>query len=200
MSFWTALSLSLKNLFTKKARTLLVSIAGSIGIIGIALILAVSSGFKGYIDKVQEETLANYPLTIQSSTIDYSSLLTAMMGGGQKEDKHELDAIYADTAITDMMTEITSTFKTNDLEKFYAYLQDNYEDIEKYVNTVQYGYKISMDVYNKDKYKVAPTSPALYDIVLNFCTVYLQMSSIHPEAENKEQFGLVIIPIIMSIR
>jgi len=194
MSFWTALSLSLKNLFTKKARTLLVSIAGSIGIIGIALILAVSSGFKGYIDKVQEETLANYPLTIQSSTIDYSSLLTAMMGGGQKEDKHELDAIYADTAITEMMKEITSTFKTNDLEKFYDHLQDNYDEIKGYVNSVQYGYKISMDVYNKDKYKVSPTSPALYDIVLNFCTVYLQISSIDPEAENKEQPGLVIIP------
>lgn len=194
MSFWTALSLSLKNLITKKARTLLVSIAGSIGIIGIALILAVSSGFKGYIDKVQEETLANYPLTIQSSTIDYTSLLTAMMGGEKKENNHELDAIYADTAITEMMKEITSTFKTNDLEKFYDHLQNNYDEIKEYVNNVQYGYKISIDVYNKDKYKIAPTSPALYDIVLNFCTVYLQISSIHPEAVNKEQPGLVILP------
>ena len=191
MSFWTALSLSLKNLFTKKARTLLVSIAGSIGIIGIALILAVSSGFKGYIDRVQEETLSNYPLTIQSSTVDYSSLLTAMMGGGQKENNHENDAIYADTAITDMMKEITSTFKTNDLEKFYNHLQNNYGDIEKHVNSIQYGYKVDIDVFNKDNYQIAPNSPALYDIVLSFCTVYLQMSSINPEAENKQP-GLII--------
>jgi len=185
MSFFTALSLSFKNLLTKKARTILVSIAGSIGIIGIALILALSSGFKGYIDDVQKETLANYPLTIQSSTIDYSSLLTAMMGGGQKENKHENDGIYADTAITEMMTEITSTFKTNDLEKFYSHLQTNYDDIKDNVNNIQYGYKVNIDVYNKDKYKVAPTSPALYDIVLNFCVVFLEDTSVHPEATNK---------------
>ena len=185
MSFFTALALSFKNLLTKKARTILVSIAGSIGIIGIALILALSSGFKGYIDDVQKETLANYPLTIQSSTIDYSTLLTAMMGGGQKENKHDNDAIYADTAITEMMTEITSSFKTNDLEKFYAYLQINYEDIEEYVNTIQYGYKVDIDVYNKNKYKVAPTSPALYDIVLNFCVVFLEDTSVHPDVTNK---------------
>lgn len=191
MSFFTALSLSFKNLITKKARTILVSIAGSIGIIGIALILSLSSGFKGYIDRVQRETLANYPLTIQSSTVDYSSIINAMMGGTKKENNHKNDGIYADTAITDMMKEITSTLKTNDLEKFYAHLQDNYDDIKPYINDIQYTYNISIDIFNKDKFQLAPTSPALYDIVLNFCASYLQITSISPDVTDNMP-GLVI--------
>ncbi|MBQ8430576.1 MAG: ABC transporter ATP-binding protein, partial [Clostridia bacterium] len=193
MSFFTALSLSFKNLITKKARTILVSIAGSIGIIGIALILAVSSGFKGYIDKVQEETLSNYPLTIQSSTLDYTTIMTSLMGGGKEEDpKHELDGIYADTSLLDIMKEITSKTKTNDLQKFYAHLQENYDDIKPYINDIQYGYDVSIDVFNKNNFQVAPTSPAMYDIVLSFCVGYLENESIDKEAGDNVK-GLDIV-------
>ncbi|MBE7076954.1 MAG: ATP-binding cassette domain-containing protein [Clostridiales bacterium] len=184
MSFWTALTLSFKNLITKKARTFLVSVAGSIGIIGIALILAVSSGFQTYINNVQKETLTNYPLTIQSSAVDYTSMLTTMMGGGNKDNNHDGDAIYADTTITDMMKEVTSQLKTNDLKKFYAYLKDNYDKIEPYVNNISYGYNISVDLYNKNNYQISTTSPALYDIVLSFCATYLQVESISKDATN----------------
>lgn len=194
MSFWTALSLSFKNLITKKARTLLVSIAGSIGIIGIALILAVSSGFKGYIDKVQEETLSNYPLTIQSSSIDMSSIMSSMINMGQNKEKHEEEGIYADTSITEMMTDLTSKFKTNDLGKFYTYLQENYSEIDGFINDVQYTYNVSIDVFNKNNVKVSPTSPALYDIVSTFCIQYLQAQSVDSTTQDHTNPGLVFIP------
>lgn len=97
MSFWTAFSLSLNNLMTKKARTLLTAFAGSIGIIGIALILSLSSGFQNYIDKVQEDTLSTYPLTIQTTSIDYTQMLESMQGN--KEISHEMDKVYPNLSL-----------------------------------------------------------------------------------------------------
>ena len=121
MSFMTALSLSLNNLKTKKGRTFLTSFAGSIGIIGIALILAVSNGVQGYIDRVQEDTLSSYPITIQAESVDMTGLVTTMMNANksQTELKHELDAVYANRVMYDLLSSISNTnVQHNNLSAF----------------------------------------------------------------------------------
>ena len=119
MSFFTSFSLSLKNLITKKGRTALTSFAGSIGIIGIALIFAVSHGMTAYIDTVQEDTLSSYPLTLESQSIDISSLLTAFMGNAKSEESHKNDAVYQKAMIYEMLNSLNSIeTNKNDLKSF----------------------------------------------------------------------------------
>ncbi|MBQ3502743.1 MAG: ABC transporter ATP-binding protein, partial [Clostridia bacterium] len=125
MSFWTALSLSFKNLLTKKARTILVSFAGSIGIIGIALILAVSSGFSGYINKVQEDTLSSYPIVIEEQSVNYMNIMTSMFSGGNKQENAE-DAVYSKDTLSSMLDSFANSMETNDMKSFNEYLQKNY--------------------------------------------------------------------------
>lgn len=110
MSFATAMSLSLHNLMTKKARTLLTAFAGSIGIIGIALILSLSHGFQSYIDTVQEQTLSSYPLTIEANPVDMSGMLTAMTGAkDDSKQTHDLDKVYANTVMYSMLNSMVSS-------------------------------------------------------------------------------------------
>ena len=150
MSFFMALSLSLKNLLTKKARTFLVSFAGSIGIIGIALILALSSGFQGYINTVQEDTLSTYPLTISSATMDYGALFDVMMSENQEnEEKAEDGLVKSDDIIVSMFQSVLSGSKTNDLKSFKAFLDgEGKEQIEPYITAVQYTYNLKLNVYD----------------------------------------------------
>ena len=148
MSFFTALSLSLNNLFTKKARTLMVAFAGSIGIIGIALILSLSSGFQMYIDKVQEDTLSTYPLTIEKSNVDMSSLLESMVGKNEIEE-HELDKIYSNDIMVDMFTTAMSQVYTNNLKDFKAHIEADTKFKEK-LNAIQYTYNMNVNVYAAD--------------------------------------------------
>ena len=113
MSFMTALSLSLNNLMTKKARTFMTSFAGSIGIIGIALIMSISNGVNGYINRVQEDTLSSYPITIQAESVDITNLITNLMGSNSKETRHELDAIYSNS----IMYELINSLNNAEVEK-----------------------------------------------------------------------------------
>ena len=155
MSFATAFMLSLKNLFTKKGRTTLTAFAGSIGIIGIALILAISQGMTTYIDTVQEEALSSYPLTIQDATVDISSLMETFMGMNSENQKHELDAVYKKPAIYDMINALNSLdMMENDLRSFKQFidgqLQDNQSPLYAAVSGVQYTYKLPLMVYTKN--------------------------------------------------
>ncbi len=133
MSFMTALSLSLNNLKTKKGRTFLTSFAGSIGIIGIALILAVSNGVQGYIDRVQEDTLSSYPITIQAESVDMTGLVTTMMNANksQTELKHELDAVYANRVMYDLLSSLSNTsVQQNNLSALKKYIEETPEFAE----------------------------------------------------------------------
>ena len=147
MSFLTAISLSMKNLMTKKGRTVLTSFAGSIGIIGIALILALSTGINAFITQVQEDTLSTYPLTIKKSTQDMSAMLTAMTDVSNSEDYRDSGKIYVDDSLGTMMSAMTSTVENN-LEAFKTYIDENYDDIDDFVSDIQYAYDYNLQVFN----------------------------------------------------
>lgn len=152
MSFFTALSLSLNNLMTKKARTILTSFAGSIGIIGIALILSVSTGVQTYIDRVQEDTLSSYPITINAQEVDMTALLTSMMetATGTSESEHELDAVYENQVMYEMMNSVNSMdVMENNLVKFKEFLERS-DELKEYASAVTYSYDTSMNVYVTD--------------------------------------------------
>ena len=154
MSFFTALSLSLNNLLTKKTRTVLTSFAGSIGIIGIALILSVSYGVKAYIDQVQKDTLASYPITLQHETVDMTELIMSVAGttGGTGADgePHELDRVYANNMLYELMNKMNNMeTEKNDLKSFKKFLESD-ERFKEFVSAVQYSYNLDMNVFTKD--------------------------------------------------
>ncbi len=150
MSFLTALSLSLNNLMTKKARTFLTAFAGSIGIIGIALILSLSNGVSEYIDRVQEETLSTYPITIMRETADMTSLLTSILGvHADAQIKHDKDAIYSSNMMGELINAMISEIKVNDLTSFKSYL-DNHSEIQDLVTDIQYTYDITLNIFKSD--------------------------------------------------
>ena len=152
MGFLTALGLSTNNLLTKKARTILTAFAGSIGIIGIALIMSLSNGIQNYIDQVQEETLASYPIRIEAETVDMGSLMTSLMGvqAEAEEHQHEKDAVYSSTILYDMMNSMVSAEKqTNNLKPFKEFL-DNDAEVAKHISSVQYSYDLDMNVFASD--------------------------------------------------
>ncbi len=151
MTFATALSLSLNNLMTKKGRTFMTSFAGSIGIIGIALILSLSSGFQGYIDRVQEETLSSYPITITAEQADMSKLLLQMMEKEEERATRPDGKVYANTDMYDMMDAMMNPESTtNNLEKFKEWLEEPDNEIMKYISAVQYGYSAPLNAYVYD--------------------------------------------------
>ena len=154
MSFWTAFKLSLRNLFTKKGRTLLTAFAGSIGIIGIALILAVSQGMTTYIDNVQESTLSSYPITLESTTIDLTELINSMSNKGNGND-HDTDAIYKDPIIAELVNALAKVeANENDLKAFKKYLEDQIKvegsKLNIGVSGVQYTYNMNLAIYTKN--------------------------------------------------
>jgi len=149
MSFLTALSLSFNNLMTKKARTFLTSFAGSIGIIGIALILSLSSGVQAYIDRVEEDTLSSYPIQLTEATVDYSSMMSAMMEVSSGVDSHELDKIYSNTVMTEVMNSMLDEVTVNNLEAFKAYLE-SHEQVPNLISDIKYTYSTVMNVYASD--------------------------------------------------
>ena len=155
MSFMTALSLSFNNLRTKKARTLLTSFAGSIGIIGIALILSLSTGVNDYIKDIEKETLAEYPLQIQSTGFDFSSILTGGEGGGTEgQEKKE-----GDIHVINMVTDMFSTLDSNDLESLKSYLDSGESGIEEYTNAIEYSYNVVPQIYREDEDEVHQVHP-----------------------------------------
>lgn len=150
MSFMTAFSLSLNNLMTKKGRTILTAFAGSIGIIGIALILSLSSGVKGYISRVEEDTLSSYPLSIEEQTVDTSSMIMSLMTYDQKREEHELDKIYSGNIMTDLINTLAAQMETNNLEEFKKYLDNDKNNFKEYTTAIEYGYHIDLQLYKSD--------------------------------------------------
>ena len=152
MKFTTAVRLSLNNLMTKKGRTFLTSFAGSIGIIGIALILSLSHGMQSYINRVEEDTLSSYPLTIQEASIDVTSMLEAMMGNGEKEE-HNDNKIYSRPIVNNILETVSTKLQTNNLEEFKKYLESEDTNIKDYINAIQYEYNLNLNIYkqNEDK-------------------------------------------------
>ncbi len=151
MKFLTAFHLSLNNLMTKKGRTILTSFAGSIGIIGIALILAISTGVQNYINKVEEDTLSSYPITLEEATIDMSSMMETMMGQiegnteGQKEGK-----IYSQDIMDEMLSTLSNKKQNNNLEEMKKYIDEGNNDISNNSNAIQYSYNLPINLYKTD--------------------------------------------------
>ena len=152
MSFFTALSLSFQNLKTKKARTLLTSFAGSIGIIGIALILSISNGVDKYITNMEEETLSEYPLQIQSTGVD----LTSMMMGAATAQSEKKDG---EVGVAQMVTNMFSKMNSNDLESLKAYLDSNESSISQYANSVEYTYSVSPQIFLENRKNIRQVNP-----------------------------------------
>ena len=153
MSLFTAFSLSLNNLMTKKGRTFLTAFAGSIGIIGIALILSLSSGFQKYINDVQEETLATYPIQITKKAMDYSELLSKMVGNNEEESSHNHkgeNKVYSGDIMGDMLVSMVSDVKENDLETFKSYIEDDANGFTKYTSDITYTYDTPLYVFNEN--------------------------------------------------
>lgn len=159
MSFFTALSLSLNNLMTKKGRTILTSFAGSIGIIGIALILSLSSGMQAYINRVEEDTLSSYPITVEEETIDMASMMTSLMGDAE-ETVYEDGKVYSKNIVNDMLSTISTKIQSNNLEEFKKYLDDENSQIRNYINAVQYSYNLDLNIYKEDENKVVQVNPS----------------------------------------
>ena len=153
MSFPTAFSLSLNNLMTKKGRTLLTSFAGSIGIIGIALILSLSAGINRYINQVQEETLSSYPITIMAESTDMSDLMASLMGShrGEGGEDHDRERVYSSTVMYDMLNSmVEAEVQTNNLKDFKKYLDQGGGGISD-LATIQYSYDFGFDIYTQDE-------------------------------------------------
>ncbi len=158
MSFKTAFGLSMNNLMTKKGRTLLTAFAGSIGIIGIALILSLSNGINEYINKTEEETLSSYPLTIQKESVDMSAMLETF-AGSQEEEEYNDDKIHTTNIMGDLFTSMTAEVQYNDLKAFKEYIESDKTNIKDYVTDIQYGYNVTMNLYKNNSENVVRVNP-----------------------------------------
>lgn len=150
MNFFTALQLSLNNLMTKKGRTILTSFAGSIGIIGIALILAISTGIQNYINKVEEDTLSSYPISIDESVIDTSSLLQSLVSENDGSSHQEDNKIYSKDVMSDMISTLSNKIQNNNLTEFKKYLETPENEIVQNSNAIQYQYNLNINLYSPD--------------------------------------------------
>lgn len=150
MSFFTALSLSFNNLMTKKTRTILTAFAGSIGIIGIAMILSISNGIQLYIDRVQRDTLSSYPITLQAESIDISSMVSSMTGNSDSEEHEDKTKIYSNDIMGDMINTMVKEVKSNNLSEFKKYIENGGSDIKSYVSDIQYSYDVPLNICMKD--------------------------------------------------
>jgi len=159
MNFKTALGLSLNNLLTKKGRTILTAFAGSIGIIGIALILSLSTGVNNYITRVQEDTLTSYPLTIEQATADMSSMMLDLAKQSEREE-HTDDKIYSNDLMTSLVETMAGEIKTNNLKDFKKYLESNPNNLSDYINDIKYKYNLDLQIYSKDTSKITKLNPS----------------------------------------
>lgn len=151
MKFFTALRLSLNNLMTKKGRTLLTSFAGSIGIIGIALILSISNGVQSYINRVEEDTLSSYPITIDESTVDISSMMESLMGETEENtETHEDGKIYSRDIMNDMISTLSSKVTNNNLEALKNYIENENTTINDNASAIKYNYNLNINLYKED--------------------------------------------------
>lgn len=158
MSFLTAMNLSLNNLMTKKGRTILTAFAGSIGIIGIALILSISNGVQQYINNVEEETLTSYPLTVQEETVEISDLITTLQPDADKE-VHEDGKIYSNDVMSEMMATMSAKVQSNNLEAFKSYIESDETNIKDYTSAISYSYNLNLQIYKDDTDESVQVNP-----------------------------------------
>ena len=181
MSYLTALSLSLNNLMTKKGRTILTAFAGSIGIIGIALILSLSSGMQDYINQMEEDTLTSYPITIQEATMDMSSMMGTMMSVNSKGEEHEPGQVYSSSVMTDIIDSMMSKISTNDLSSFKKVLEEDGNEIAALASEIRYSYPTEIEIYTKNTkgqlHRVNPIS-VLDEIGMGDIATQMGMNSI----------------------
>ena len=202
MSFKTAFSLSLNNLMTKKGRTMLTAFAGSIGIIGIALIMSLSHGIQSYIDKTEEETLSSYPLVIQKESIDMSTMIQTLAGTNKKKE-YDDDKIHSVNVIGDMFTTINQTAEKNDLKSFKEYLE-KHKTIKNFVSDIKYGYNVTLNLYKNTTDEIVQVNPttvfdtlgmgssgmsSIYSGYMSNYNVFTEM--IDNETLNKQQYEVV---------
>ena len=198
MSYLTALGLSFNNLMTKKGRTVLTALAGSIGIIGIALILSLSTGFQAYIDKIQEDTMSSYPLTIQSETADMTSLLMSMVSEDENIKTSDSNKLIEKQFVSEMFSSVSK----NDLRSFKQYIEKNMSKIEKDVTAIKYNYSVDPVIftrdYKKDIVQVNPNTmfSQLYSGMGGMSSLFSAYSSIFyqmvdDQATLDEQYKLV---------
>lgn len=185
MSFGTALSLSMNNLMTKKGRTFMTAFAGSIGIIGIALILSLSSGFQAYIDKVQEDTLSNYPITLQDETMDMSAMLGSMSGEIEEEaEDYGDDVVRPMVVMTEMYNAMVAEKQANNLGEFRKYLLDEANGFDELTSAIQFGYHANLKIYGKDingdTLRVNPSTVMTTMGMDSMMSMYETMSSMSP--------------------
>ena len=187
MSYLTALSLSVNNLLTKKARTLLTAFAGSIGIIGIALILSLSSGIQEYIDTVQENTLASYPITIQKQTMDMSSLMESMMGIDRDKSDHQDNMVYSNDLMGQMVNTMLSEIETNNLSEFKSFIEAENSEIKALAGNIKYTYDVTPYIF------VADTSDGINQVnpnnVMTDLMAYSGYDMDNPAMQTYSQFG-----------
>ena len=169
MSFITALSLSLNNLMTKKGRTLLTAFAGSIGIIGISLILSLSTGVNNYINRVQEDTLTSYPLSIEQATADMSSMMLDLANQNNR-DAHTDNKIYSNDLMTSLVETMASQIKTNNLTEFKKYIESNPSNLSEYANDIKYVYNLNLQIYSKDTTNITKLNPSTVFSSFGFMT------------------------------
>lgn len=203
MNFKTALSLSLNNLLTKKGRTLLTAFAGSIGIIGIALILSLSHGINKYIETTEQETLGQYPLTIEKQSVDMSSMLSTFMGNGDNEE-YDDDLVHQRNIMGDMFESISNDVQENNLKELKEYFESDKSNIKDYVTEISYSYNIPLNIYKNDTTKVTRVNPttvmdalgmnasgvsSVYSSYMSNYDVFNKMMD--NEDFNKQQYNLV---------
>lgn len=158
MSFLTALSLSMNNLMTKKGRTILTAFAGSIGIIGIALIMSLSNGVQEYINNVEEETLASYPITIQEETIELADFMSSFQSNNKVEN-YEENKIYSNDIMTNVMSTMSAKVQSNNLEAFKKYIENGNSNIEQYSSAISYSYNLDLQIYKDDIENIVQVNP-----------------------------------------
>ncbi|MBQ5746500.1 MAG: ABC transporter ATP-binding protein/permease [Clostridia bacterium] len=209
MTLKTSFSLSLKNLFTKKARTLLTAFAGSIGIIGIALIYALSEGFTTYIDEVQEDALSSYPLTVEEEVVDLSTLMQTFMGISGSEAEHELDAVYVKPALYNIIESMNNVETSkNDLRAFKEFIEKEKSDPEgrlaPALSGIQYGYNITLPVYTESadgKVIYSDTQSLLQELALKYMKVdFSSMISANEEMEASGSMMSMFSPMSGGIK
>ena len=162
MYLHTALSLSLNNLMTKKGRTFLTAFAGSIGIIGIALILSISTGVKNYINKIEEDTLSSYPITIEKSAVDMSSITEneASKKNDKDKAKRKKDKIYSVNIMNQVLNVFSNQVQNNNLRELKKYIEDNDNELKKYSNSILYGYDLDLNLYKSSASEVVKVNPS----------------------------------------
>lgn len=158
MSFLTAMNLSLNNLMTKKGRTILTAFAGSIGIIGIALILALSNGVQEYINNVEEETLTSYPITIQKESVEMADFFSSLKPEVNKQE-HNDNKIYSNDVMSEMMSTMSAKVKSNNLEEFKKYIESDDSNITDYTTAISYSYNLNLQIYKDSDKEIVQVNP-----------------------------------------